>query len=117
LPEIIEAIQFYFNDPPPYEEKGINKYFRNEKTLDYLKCIEKALRDTKIFSAENLETIIRDLAETMSIKAGEIIHPLRLALTGQTVSPGIFDVMQILGNEVVLRRINKAIDFIGDLEY
>jgi glutamyl-tRNA synthetase len=116
LPEVYEAIKFYFNDPPEYDEKGLNKYFRDENALDLLKRIENVLKDTTIFGAEKLEEIIRNLAELMSIKAGDIIHPLRLALTGFTVSPGIFDVMQILGKEVVLRRINKAIDFIGDLE-
>jgi glutamyl-tRNA synthetase len=116
LPEITGAIQFYFSDPAQYEEKGVNKYFRNENTHDFLKRIENVLKDTIIFGAENLEEIIRSLAELMSIKAGDLIHPLRLSLTGQTVSPGIFDVMQILGKEVVLRRMNKAIGFIGELE-
>ncbi len=116
LPEIIGAIQFYFGDPAHYEEKGVNKYFRDENAIDSLKRIGNALKDTIVFGADNLEEITRNLAESMSIKAGDIIHPLRLALTGQTVSPGIFDVMQILGKEVVLRRINTAIDFIGKLE-
>ncbi|MCK4754945.1 MAG: glutamate--tRNA ligase, partial [Calditrichia bacterium] len=58
---------------------------------------------------ENMEKIVRELADTLGIKAGTLIHPLRLALTGRTTSPGIFDVMQILGRETVIRRIEKAL--------
>ena len=62
--------------------------------------------------AGTLETDIRSLAEEMGIKAGTLIHPLRLALTGRTSSPGIFDVLQILGKERVVRRLDNAIRYV-----
>ena len=52
------------------------------------------------------------LPEISVRESGEIIHPTRLALTGKTVSPGLFDIMALLGKDVCLSRIDKAIDWI-----
>ncbi len=107
--EIYENIEFYFSDPGSYEEKGVDKYFRNDDAIDLLDRLMSQLIKEENFDAENMEKIVRELADTLGIKAGTLIHPLRLALTGRTTSPGIFDVMQILGRETVIRRIEKAL--------
>jgi glutamyl-tRNA synthetase len=113
--EVYESIKFYFDDPDTYEENGINKYFRNHDVVASLKNLIKSLNKEEVFEAENLEKIIREFADTHDIKAGTLIHPLRLALTGRTNSPGIFDVMQVLGKETVVRRVKKAFTFIAIL--
>jgi len=58
----------------------------------------------------DLENQLREFAESKGIKAGQLIHPLRLALTGGTVSPGIFELMVVLGKEKVIYRIEKFIN-------
>ena len=110
--EIIDNIDFYFNDPDSYETKGVDKYFKKDDSIDLLDHLLSALKNAENYSAENIEIVIRDLAETLDIKAGTLIHPLRLALTGRTTSPGIFDVIQVLGKPMVIKRIEKAIKFI-----
>jgi glutamyl-tRNA synthetase len=112
IDEIIDNIEFYFKDPETYEEKGVNKYFRTDESRDILKRLSASLENLDIFSAENSENVIRDLAESSAMKAGTFIHPLRLALTGKTASPGIFDVIQVLGKQIVTKRIEQAIKFI-----
>jgi len=112
IDEIYENIEFYFVDPGSYEEKGVDKYFRSDNTLDLLDRLNSLMEIENNFDTENLEIIVRNLAENMRVKAGILIHPLRLALTGRTTSPGIFEVMQILGRDTVIRRIDKAIEFI-----
>ena len=64
------------------------------------------------FDAETIEKSIRDLAEEMDISAAKLIHPIRVALTGFAVSPGLFELMEVLGKDVVIRRINKAIYYL-----
>ena len=56
----------------------------------------------------------RALSEKLQIKAGQLIHPTRLALTGRTVSPGIFEVMVVLGKERCLQRLDQAINYIQE---
>jgi glutamyl/glutaminyl-tRNA synthetase len=58
------------------------------------------------YNEESIENLLRSFAENKNISAAHIIHPVRLALTGQTASPGLFEVMDILGKETVLRRLN-----------
>lgn len=111
--EVVDSTAFYFDDPDEYEKKGVEKYFKNNNSKDLLYKLISTLQDTDEFGTENTEKVIRDLAESMDIKAGILIHPLRLALTGKTTSPGIFDVIQILGKSSVIRRIENSINFIN----
>jgi len=110
--EISENIEFYFIDPQAYEIKGVDKYFRNDDSVEILEQLMSSLKNVEDYSTENVETVIRDLAESLKIKAGVLIHPLRLALTARTTSPGIFDLIHILGKEIVISRIENAIKYI-----
>ena len=67
------------------------------------------------FDIETVEKSYRDLIDELGIKGGDIIHPTRLALSGKTVGPGLFDIISILGKEKCIERINKAIDYIKNL--
>jgi len=72
----------------------------------------EGLKKMENFNGENFEAILREIAEKRGIKAGGIIHPLRFALTNTTVSPSIFEIIDFLGKESVLKRINGFIDFL-----
>lgn len=111
LTNIYQSVSFFFMDPDHYEEKGVEKYFKNNNALNLLEKLKFHLKQANYFEAAALETDIRSLAEDLGIKAGVLIHPLRLALTGRVASPGIFDVLQIIGREKVIRRLNNAIRF------
>jgi len=70
-----------------------------------LATLRACLADVEPFSAEALEAAVRALAEARGVKLGALAQPLRAALTGRTVSPGVFDVMAVLGREECLARI------------
>jgi len=57
------------------------------------------------WDAQSTETIVRETAENLGVKLGEVAQPLRAALTGRATSPGIFDVLEILGREESIARI------------
>jgi len=57
-----------------------------------------------------MEPILHNMADKRSVKLGKVAQPIRVALTGGTVSPGIFEVMDVLGREEVLRRLETASD-------
>ena len=67
------------------------------------------------WDAETLETRLRALAEEMEVGAGKLIHPLRVALTGNMASPGIFDVLVLLGRERTDARISAGVERIRHL--
>jgi nondiscriminating glutamyl-tRNA synthetase len=108
--EIIEKGKFFFLEPETYDEKGLTKYWNHEtkKLIQaYLEILEKNNNDE--FAAAILDEQLRKFAEQNGVKAGTVIHPLRLALTGTTASPGIFELMEVLGKNKVKTRIEKLL--------
>ena len=101
-----------------YEEKGVNKHFRKEGAVDNLAALadEFAKIPKERFNKEATEQALRSLAEKRELKVAQLIHPLRLALTGTTKGPGMFEITDILGKEPCLKRIERAIDYINNLD-
>ncbi|MDD2211782.1 MAG: glutamate--tRNA ligase [Clostridia bacterium] len=113
LPELAEACRYFFQDVVDYEEKGQKKYFFKQEDVETLLAQgRERLAKVEDFDIENTEKAYRDLIEELQIKGGQLIHPTRLALTGRTVSPGLFEVMVLLGKERCLERLAQAIRFI-----
>lgn len=112
LPEIADASEYFFKDIEEYDPKGVKKRFKKEGVVDLLEKGKIALANAPSFDVETVEKVYRDLIAELGIKGGDIIHPTRLAISGRTVGPGLFDIISILGKETVIERMDKAIDFI-----
>ena len=114
LQEVVDAAEYFFKDVESYDEKGIAKHFKPEAAELLEACIEgiKALPE---FNLETTEALYNKIAEEHGLSLGKAIHPTRLALTGRTVSPGLFDVMVLLGREKTLERMEKAVEFIKNM--
>lgn len=108
---------FYFRGELEYDPKGIKKHFQREGAVENLESLAGAFTDIpeNQFNKEQTEQALRALAEGRSVKPAQLIHPLRLALTGMTTGPGMFDITDILGKEDCLLRITRAIEFIKGL--
>ncbi len=104
---------YFFKDPDQYDQKAVKKYWYHEEVADRLDKTNKRLSSLDRFDATNIENSVRNLAEELGIAAAKLIHPIRLALTGFGVSPGLFEVMELLGQEIVIGRINKAINWLS----
>ena len=112
LSEIADASGYFFKDVEEYDPKGVKKRFMKDNVIELLTKGMEALENTSDFSVESVEKAYRDLIEELGIKGGDIIHPTRLALSGRTVGPGLFDIISILGKEECIKRMKKAIEFI-----
>lgn len=112
LPEFIPAIEYFFTDPKFYDEKGMEKYFLKDGAAEKLQMVV-SLMNTSPFQAAQIEAAIRSQAEEKGIKAADLIHPTRLALSGRTNTPGLFEIMELLGAEVCQERLIAAINFIN----
>ena len=114
LDELAESIAFFFQDVTEYEEKGVRKHFAKENAAQLLTQGADALEKLEDFTLENTETTFRNITEAMGLKAAELIHPTRLAITGRTVGPGLFDIIVLLGREKTVERMRKAAKWISD---
>ncbi len=108
LAEFPHFAEYFFKDEFPYDEKGIRKHFKSREVFDLLNEIKEELSKIEPFNVENIENAIRSFAEKKGIKPAKIIHPLRMALTGKTIGPGLFELMEVLGKEKVIIRIQQA---------
>jgi len=99
---------FFFRDIGEYEEKGAKKHFKGEETAGTLELLARELEKVENFDSESIETMMRALVEEHNISGKKIIHPTRLALTGATVGPGLFELMEILGKEKCIERLGRA---------
>jgi glutamyl-tRNA synthetase len=111
LTDVFEKAPYFFEDPVSYDEKGVSKHWKSEIVRE-LPGLITAITDSG-FTAAELEEIIRTKAEAMGIGAGKLIHPMRLALTGQTFTPGIFETMVLLGHDKCVGRLQRAIEHLG----
>jgi glutamyl-tRNA synthetase len=112
LVELAQSLRYYISEEVAYEEKAGVK-FLNQKSLPLLSELREELGKMTDFSAAELEKVFTGIMERRQIKLGALAQPVRVALTGGTVSPGIFEVIEIMGREKTLKRLDKAIQSIG----
>ncbi len=111
LVDMAEGGAFYFVDKVRYDEKGVAKFF-NADMAGVFEFLMDNLETTEPFTHTGIEDVFAKAMEYSGLKLGKIAQPVRLALTGGTVSPGIFEVIEALGREKTLSRLRSAIDFI-----
>lgn len=111
LVELADACFYFFKDIERYDEKGVKKHFQ-EGSVELLEICKNGLKNLEVFNLETTENLYKEIATNTGISFGKVIHPTRLSLTGGTVSPGMFDVMVLLGQEVCVKRLENAINFI-----
>ncbi len=108
LKDMAEAAVFYYWDMVEYDEKAVKKFLTPE-TLDLLnRCIE-GIQNLKSFTQDNLETLFKAIMEETGLGFGKIAQPLRVAVTGTTVSPGIFEMLLALGSDKTVKRLKQAV--------
>ena len=111
--DIVRQAAPYFPGPLTYDEDAVAKQWKDRASArDVLAAVRKCLSELNAWQPASLEEALRKLAETRGVAAGKIFQPLRLALTGMTVSPGIFDVLLTMGHELSLQRIDDAIRYL-----
>jgi len=111
LKDFVELSEYFFRDVEKYDEKGVRKHFK-EGVEERLALLVERLKKLDSFDEKSIESAVRSLAEELGISAAKLIHPTRLAVTGRTFGPGLFELMAVIGKDECIRRIEKAIEWI-----
>jgi glutamyl-tRNA synthetase len=112
LVELLEQSRFIWSDRPlPMEDKARNLLTADARAL--LRGLVPRFDAITDWSAENAEAAVRAYAESVNVKLGSIAQPLRAALTGRATSPGIFDVLAVLGKAESIARIREQAESAG----
>ncbi len=110
LVEMAQAALFYYKDDIEFEEKAAKKFLKPETASLLSRCAEGIL-GLDDYTQKNLENLFKAVMDETSLGFGKIAQPLRVAVTGTTVSPGIFEMLLALGKDKTVQRIQKAAEF------
>jgi glutamyl-tRNA synthetase len=103
------ATAFFMEEEPPMDEKAVAKWFGQPHVGPLFDNLLEKLSGASTASVEWCELLIRDFAETNNFeKIGPVVHPVRVALTGKTVGPGLFELMNVLGPARMTKRLLRA---------
>ena len=108
LVEMAEGARFYFTAPDIYDPKAKEKFLTPDKA-EILGSLIETLETLDDFSEAGVEAAFKDILEQSGLKLGKVGPTVRVALTGGTVSPGIFTVIAVLGKDRVVSRLQKAL--------
>jgi glutamyl-tRNA synthetase len=114
IDDVVRQAAPYFVDDIPYDPEAVAKQWKDRAlALSILTSTRDALAAVPSWDAATLEAELRGLAERHGIGGGKLFQPLRVALTGLTVSPGIFDVLVMQGRERSINRLERAIEYLS----
>ncbi len=111
LKEMAHSCAFLFKPPEEYDPEGVKKFFKKE-IVPYLEELVKELENLEDFSPQNIEKAFRKVLDKFNIKLKAIAQPVRLAITGKTVSPGLHEILYLTGKKESIKRIKRAIEII-----
>ncbi len=114
LGDVHSEFVYFFEEPKTFDDTGLKTWSSGE-VLENLGLLKGKLSELTDFSAPSLEKMVRSLAEERDVKAKNLIHPLRLVLTGKAVSPGLFEMMEVLGRTRVVTRIDAFLEKIKQI--
>lgn len=110
--DLLREAPYFFIDPADYDSKAVSKRWKADSP-ELLSEYARRLEALESFTEEATEAALRALAESREAGAGRIIHPVRLAVSGVSQGPGLFELLAVLGKDRVVRRIRRAVEVLG----
>ena len=112
LADISTYTSFFFTDDLAYDPKAVKKWWRKANTVDILQGLRDVLVSIDDFDRKPIENEIWAYLDGKEIKRIQGMQPLRIALTGKSVGPGLFEIIQLLGQKQVVERLDRAIAYL-----
>ena len=116
LTEVVEDTDFFFLDKlPDYDPDSlIPRKDHPEEVEEALKLVLAVVEGSDLNNEEDVQLKLRELAKVLGLKAGELFMPIRVAVTGRTIAPGLFETLRVLGRDRSVERLNLAIEKVHD---
>jgi glutamyl-tRNA synthetase len=110
--ELADNIAPFLTEAFPYLPEALNEYVKGKNLLAPMQALRGGLIQCDPWTQEELESTLRQLAETVGVEAGDLIHASRVALTGKPASPGIFEVLELMGRENTTARLDRMLRYL-----
>ncbi len=106
--DLVRQTQGLFTDEIPFDEEAVAKRLKQDGVGERMRAFSDRLEKLGNWKAEGIESVCRSLAEELKLKAADLIHPARIAVTGRAVGPSLFHVLEVAGRERVIPRLRQA---------
>ena len=113
LTDFVELARPFLSDAIEYEPEAVNKHLSTPGLGDHIAVLATTLRSLDPFDETQVETAVRGTATQHGIQAGTLIHATRVAVTGRATSPGLFEVLALLGRERCVERLERLVAFLA----
>ncbi|MDD3538633.1 MAG: glutamate--tRNA ligase [Atribacterota bacterium] len=113
--QFLEYGDYFFTEGFTIEEKAV-QILEQDEVGNILGQLVERLRQIDDWNEENIEKVVREVAEELNLKGKQIIHPVRVALSGKTVGPSLFAIMEVLGKEKSIIRLERVIKKLAEKE-
>lgn len=116
MADVVDLARYFYDDDYEYNLEVVEKILTKPHTEDILKYVYEVVKTVPKLDEEHLKPLFQAGLKKFDIKMGALIQPVRVALTGTNVSPGIYDVLVLLGRERVLERLERTLDMLREKE-
>jgi glutamyl-tRNA synthetase len=110
LGDFVSLGRFFFSSDLEFDDAAVDKHLRADGMSGHITALATCFAELRSFDAASTESALRATAESRGVKAASLIHAVRVAVTGKAVSPGLFDVLSLLGRDEVHRRLMHALE-------
>jgi len=116
LNQIVELSDFFFREITDYEEKPVKKLWTTDDAAPLMTQMIACMEGVDTWNRDSLKDAYHALGEEIGVGLGKLVHPTRLALTGKSVGPGLFELAELLGKETCIARMRQGLEHIATLQ-
>lgn len=113
LSELADSLPLFFTSEIEYDEASVKAVLAKEGVSEKISLLIEKFVALEIFDLQSIEKCVRSLAEELNVKAADLIHPIRVAVSGRKVGAGLFETVLLLGREETIARLKRALDKIA----
>ncbi len=114
LTDFVAKSEYFFHSEFDYDVQAVKKQFTPENKDNLFRLKERFGKVDK-FTKDAIENALNEIAEELGVKRGKLIHPVRLAVSGVTEGPGLFDILETIGKKETIERMDRAIKYVEEL--
>ena len=111
--DVLGLGRYFFTDELTHDPDAVKKRLRKEGVPELLRGLDRVLAEVEPFDLATLEKAVHDFAEAGGHHMGQVVNPLRVAVTGQGVGPGLYECLVILGRDACRARIAATLEMLG----
>jgi len=111
--DILAYADFFLVEEPPFDEAAVKQRLAKPGVAELLSAYAARLETADGFAPDRLEALLKEVVEARGLKVGDLVHAVRVAVTGRSVGPGLYETLAILGRDKVLARITRALPLAG----